>query len=196
MMIYWGYNPLILTFYQHFQRDIQIGGWTRIPVFSQIDGDPNLPTSSNAGMSIPKDPGMSSETDFLNPILFWGRDLDHQSYEFSGEVWILRDRIKHQIWPQSSGLRKNRWVSFGCFPKLWYPQIIHFNGGFHIFRNIHFYVYPRNDHISPPFRKFGTISDSKVGICEFRSPGGYPQLPKHMGVSKNRGTVPQNGWWK
>ena len=39
----------------------------------------------------PKDPGMSSERDWApyNPMT-WRWDFDHQSYDFSGWVWILR----------------------------------------------------------------------------------------------------------
>ena len=54
--VYWGYNPLILTFYQHFQRDIQVGDGIidrynlDLPIYSRfrsldfyiIVGNPNL----------------------------------------------------------------------------------------------------------------------------------------------------------
>ena len=36
----------------------------------------------------------------INPrILLWGWDSDHQSYEFSGGVWILRDTYRIQVLP-------------------------------------------------------------------------------------------------
>ena len=48
---------------------------------------------------IPKDPDMSSESGINPTILLWGWDWDHQTYEFSGRVWILREKNTLRVQP-------------------------------------------------------------------------------------------------
>ena len=48
---------------------------------------------------IPKDPDMSSESGINPTILLWGWDWDHQTYEFWGRVWILREKNTLRVQP-------------------------------------------------------------------------------------------------
>ena len=96
------------------------------------------------------------------------------SFQFTFQVSSCR-WSKHKVSPSRQRWGKDTSIfwpesnppSFGCFLKWWYPTTMGF---------------PKNDH-------FGVFR----GYHHLRK---QPFKGLYMGVSRNRGTVPQNGWWK
>ena len=84
-----------------FPKDPGYCWWFRNPKQPPGNGDKTLkimgqtdklPSSTGAGF---QPSTVCPKKGIISTILFWGWDLDHQSYDFSGWVWILRDW--HQV---------------------------------------------------------------------------------------------------